>query len=114
MDYFDNPATIMLRMRENQVSFSVEKDGETRFWDGGQCEVVGEGTYGEAEGQGQERGVPASSSDSPPEYEVDEQELQLALAMSEKDPGMDEELAKRLSELDSVRVSKCNLNVDKK
>jgi hypothetical protein len=83
----------MMRMQGNQVSFSVEKDGGSKIWDSGQCEVVGEGICdGEAEGEGQE-------------FEVDEQELQLALAMSEEDPRMDEELAKRLSELDSVPVS---------
>lgn len=91
MEYFDNSA--MMRMQGNQVSFSVERDGESKIWDSGQCEVVGEGICdGEAEGEGQE-------------FEVDEQELQLALAMSEEDPRMDEELAKRLSELDSVPVS---------
>ncbi|KAG0564733.1 hypothetical protein M758_8G130100 [Ceratodon purpureus] len=114
VDYFDNSATIMMRMQENQVSYSVEKDGETNIWDGGQCEVVGEGIYdGEAEGEGQELGGITSITNSlPPEYEVDEQELQLALAMSEEDPRMDEELAKRLSELDSVpHVPKVNTEI---
>lgn len=85
-----------------RVSFSVGKDGETKYWeDGEQCELVGEGTY-EAS---QQEGMTSSSGSPRPEYEVDDQDLQIALAMSEEDPRMDEELAKRLSELDSVPVS---------
>jgi len=101
VDRFPNSAAIM---KENRVSFS---DGETKYWDGEQCEVVGEGSYDE----GQE--WMTSSSNSPhPEYEVDEQDLQIALAMSEEDPRMDGELAKRLSELDSVpHVPKVNAEI---
>ena len=70
MDRFPNSATIM---KENRVSFSVGNDGETKYWDGEQCEVVGEGTYDEVQEW------MTSSSDSPrPEYEVDEQDLQIA------------------------------------
>lgn len=108
MDCFDNSAA-MMRMQENRASFSVGKDGSTKYWDGEQCEVVGfvgEGTYDEGEGQ---EWITPSSNSSGPEYEVDEQDLQIALAMSEEDPRMDEELAKRLSELDSVPVSTCQI-----
>jgi len=91
-------------MQENRVSFTLGKDGETKYWDGEQCEVVGEGTYDEGK-----EWITSSSNSPGPEYEVDDQDLQIALAMSEEDPRMDEELAKRLSELDSVPVSTCSI-----
>lgn len=89
----------MIRVQEDRVSYTVGKDDETKYWDGGveQCEVVGEGSYNEQEEQ--------ESAD----YEVDDHDLQIALAMSEEDPRMDEELAKRLSDLDSVPVSSCKI-----
>lgn len=60
---------------------------------------MGEGTYDESQ-----EWMTSSSNSPRPEYEVDEQDLQIALAMFEEDPRMDGELAKRLSELDSVPV----------
>ena len=106
VNYFDNPAGIMWR-RENPVSYFVEKDGETRFWDGGQCEVVGEGTYHadpeDDEGEGQRWGVITSGSTSSRlEDEVDEHDFPTALALSEEDRHLDEDFSKSVSDVSSV------------
>jgi hypothetical protein len=110
VDYFDNRDALMWRQeRYYPVSFSVEKESEAKFWDGGQCEVVGEGTYDEEhqEGEGgQEWGLVTSGSNSP--QAADDHDLQLAMALSEEDPQMGDELARRLSHFNSIPVSTCN------
>ena len=112
MDYFDNPDALMWR----QVSYSVEKESEPKYWDGGQYEVVGEGTYSgeyqEVEG-GPEWGVITSGSNSPhPEYDAAiDHDLQLAMALSEEDPRMGDELARRMSHFNSIPVSTCNFHI---
>lgn len=96
----------MIRVQEDRVSYTVGKDDETKYWDGGveHCEVVGEGSYN----QEQEEQEWMASTD----YEMDDHDLQIALAMSDEDPRMDEELAKRLSDLDSVpHVPKVNAEI---
>ncbi|KAG0583118.1 hypothetical protein KC19_3G111300 [Ceratodon purpureus] len=107
VDYFNNSDAVMWRQERYPVSFSVEKESEPKYWDGGRCEVVGEGTYDgeykEGEG-GQEWGVIGSGPNSPhAEYEAaDDHDLQLAMALSEEDPQMGDELAKRLSHMNSI------------
>lgn len=71
----------MIRVQEDRVSYTVGKDDETRYWDGGveHREVVGEGSYN----QEQEEQEWMASTD----YEGDDHDLQIALAMSERTLG---------------------------
>lgn len=118
VDYFDNSDALMWRQEKYPVSFSVERESEAKFWDGGQCEVVGEGSYEkeyqEGVGEGKEGGVFTSSFDSPhPEDEAsDDHDLQLAIAMSEEDPQIGDELARRLSHFSSIPVSTCKFLIE--
>lgn len=101
---FGTPAGCM-SPAENRVSTYVETGAETRFWDGGQSETVGVGSYSaEDEREGRERGLAPSSSDHDSLYEVDEDDRQVALALSEDYPQVDQEVARRLHDLDSIPV----------
>jgi len=83
----------------------VEKEGEPKFWDAGQCEILEEGTYnGEEQGEGGLWGV-ITRNKTPPlqENQADDQDLQIALALSEEDAQMDESLANSWSDVNGVR-----------
>nr|XP_024361513.1 uncharacterized protein LOC112275388 isoform X2 [Physcomitrium patens] len=105
VNHFDNLAA-HIWTQKSSVSSSVVRV-ETKVWEGGQCEVVGEGNYTfreDEEGmEGQEWGSTPSSSRSPQrEFEVNDHDHQLAIALAEDILGVAVEedlLAKRLSDL---------------
>lgn len=110
-NHFGNSREMWWR-HENPVSYYVEKDGETKFWDAGQCEILEEGTYsdnGEEEsqqpGRQQQEGwgvITWNPNNAPLQglYEADDQDLQIALALSEENAHHleSEELAKSLND----------------
>jgi hypothetical protein len=84
---------VALATRTGRVSTHWERDGVIQYWDEGAMETVGEGNYS-ADDEAQDA----------PHYVSDEDDPQQSLALSEDLPH-DKEVARRLTNLDSVPVS---------
>lgn len=104
--YFDTPGYMRWSHDEYPVSYYAENVGETKFWDGGQCEILEEGTYnGEGEGEEGWGVITWNNIDNnndvvvPSVCEADDHDRQIAMALSEEDAHMDEERAKTRSDV---------------